>query len=129
MAPRASSCLPHVPRLALVIGAFAMLAGCAIFEKRWPDAGTGGFGEYYVTPDPRADALGERLAGLEARDARTFAAAELDESRLLFIRIKREIAADHPEDAATNMDRLDVIVDRMERRVNRAQGNRARGGR
>jgi hypothetical protein len=56
-----------------------------------------------------------------ARDAKRFAAAELDEASLLFIRIKRELAADHPEDAEVNMDRLDALADRMEKRLIKAR--------
>jgi hypothetical protein len=130
MAPRAP--FPGTPplatltasKLALAICALAMLGGCAVFEKRWPDAGTGGFGEYYATPDPRAHVLGERLADLEARNARSLAAAEFDEGSLLYVRIKREVAAGHLEDAAANMDRLDALADRMERRIGRARGAR-----
>ena len=96
------------------------LSGCAIFDRRWPEAG-GGYGEYQELTDPRAMALDERLAGLVARDAQRFAAAELDEATLLFIRIKRELAADHPEDAELNMDRLDALADRMEKRLIRAR--------
>lgn len=97
------------------------LSGCAIFDRRWPQAGGGGFGEYKELTDPRAMALDERLAGLVARDAQRFAAAELDEASLLFIRIKRELAADHPEDAELNMDRLDALTDRMEKRLIKAR--------
>jgi hypothetical protein len=97
------------------------LSGCAIFDRRWPEAGGGGYGEYQELTDPRAMALDERLAGLVARGAQRFAAAELDEATLLFIRIKRELAAGHPEDAELNMDRLDALADRMEKRLIRAR--------
>lgn len=96
------------------------LSGCAVFDRRWPQAGGGGYGEYQELTDPRAIALDERLGALVARDAKRFAAAEIDEASLLFIRIKRELAADHPEDAELNMDRLDALADRMEKRLKRA---------
>ncbi|MDB5568961.1 MAG: hypothetical protein JWN93_144 [Hyphomicrobiales bacterium] len=109
-------------RAGLVICLLLAQGGCAILERRWPDAGTGGFGEYYATPDPRAHALGERLADLEARQARTYAAAEFDEASMLMVRIRREVAADHPEDAAENMDKLEIILERMQRRMARGRG-------
>jgi len=71
--------------------------------------------------NPRAQALDERLAGFVARDAKRFAVAELDEASMLFVRIKRELAAEHPEDAEINMDRLDELADRMEKRLIKAR--------
>jgi len=97
------------------------LSGCAIFDRRWPEAGGGGYGEYMELTNPRAQALDERLAGFVARDAKRFAAAELDEASMLFVRIKRELAAEHPEDAEINMDRLDELADRMEKRLIKAR--------
>jgi hypothetical protein len=107
--------------LCLILALAPAVSGCAIFDRRWPEAGGGGYGEYQELTDPRAMALDERLSGLVARGAQRFAAAELDEASLLFIRIKRELAADHPEDAQLNMDRLDALADRMEKRLIKAR--------
>ena len=112
--PLRSACL-----VALVLA--PALSGCAIFDRRWPEAGGGGYGEYMELTNPRAQALDERLAGFVARDAKRFAAAELDEASMLFVRIKRELAAEHPEYAEINMDRLDELADRMEKRLIKAR--------
>ncbi len=112
---------PRAAALLLLVALAPALAGCALFERRWPPEGGGGYGELQEIADERARLLEGRLLEFDARGARRFAGAEYDEAAQLFVRVRRELAADHPEDAALDMDRLEELNARIERRLRGAR--------
>jgi hypothetical protein len=118
---RARAFAPTRAALFLTLALAPTLAGCALFDRRWPEAGGGGFGELEDVVDPRAQAFEARLPEFDARGARRFAAGEYDEASLLFTRVRRELVAGHEEDAGLNMDRLDELIARIENRLRSAR--------
>jgi hypothetical protein len=116
--------LPRVKRAGplLLLAALApLLSGCAAFERRWPPQAGGGFGELAEIEDERARLIEARLLEFDARGARRFAAAEYDEAAQLFVRVRRELVAEHLEDAALDMDRVDELAARIEKRLRSAR--------
>lgn len=98
----------------------ASLGGCALFQTRWPQEGGGQFAEQYESEDERTRAIEARLEGLHAKGASVYAAGDFDEAKLLLVRIKRQVAADLVLDAEDDMDRMDVVLARMDARLRQA---------
>lgn len=108
-------------RIVAALALSAALGGCSLFDKPWPPEGGGGFGEYEETQDPRALAQQASLASFQERGAAVYAASDFDEARQLYVRVRRELAAELLEDAADDMDRLDNVLMRIDERMRRAR--------
>lgn len=108
-----------VRALAAVALAFA-LAGCesSTFTP-WPDPGVGGLAERRPSTDARIDQLSDRMISLVARNARYYAAADMEEAERLLIQIRRESEGGFPEDAEINIARLKQKMAAIERQLPR----------
>ena len=115
--------LPQAASAALLC---VLLGGCALLQTRWPEEGRGQFAEQFESEDARAHGMEARLTQLEARGANLHAAGDLDEAKLLLVRIKRQADAGLVLDAEDDMVRLEALFTRIDARLARAGRTRPR---
>ena len=115
-----------LPRAAIATLLCVLLGGCALLQTRWPEEGRGQFAEQFESEDARAHSMEARLLQLEARGANVHAAGDLDEGKLLLVRIKRQADAGLVLDAEDDMVRLEALLTRIDARLVRAGAGRTR---
>jgi hypothetical protein len=112
--------LLNVLRVAMIAAGLLAIAGCT----QWPKEGTGGMGEFQPIENERAAELDYKIQRLAALGGDRYAASDMVEARTMLIRVRRALLGGLQEDAEQDMDRIDVTIRVIQKRLGTSRRRR-----